>query len=184
MDRHASEAGLLIGVRRMHLPPAARTPGGWRYRRGMGRRGWALVVIGVSGLLATACGTTLATPAAPRTGPATDCIRLELATGTASPGQVVTSRLLGSRLADRRSSGLVEVTCGAKDTRVSHPVQGVTGAATPPTDRAPEDQPFDLPATAAVRFTVPQVSTGVCVVARPVRTGATVVYPRTPLDIH
>ena len=37
---------------------------------------------------------------------------------------------------------------------------------------------------ATVRFTVPRVPTGVCVVSRAVRIGTTVVVARTTLDVH
>ena len=149
----------------------------------VGPRRRSLAAVGLSALLATACGAAGTDRPVPRTGPATDGIRLELSAGAARPGQVLTTHLIGSGLGGRSSSGLVEVTCGAKDTRVSHPVQGVTGSAPPPSGRAPEDQPFALPAGLPVRFTVPQVTTGVCVVARPVRIGTTVVFAQTRLQI-
>jgi hypothetical protein len=144
----------------------------------------ALGVVGVWALLATGCGAAVSGPPVPRYGPATDGIRLELSAGTASPGQLVTTRLVGPDLEGRSSSGLVEVTCGVKDTRVSHPVQGLTGAATPPSGRAPVDQPFALPAAVAVRFAVPPIHTGACVVSRPVRKGTAVVFAQTPLQIR
>jgi len=153
--------------------------GGTRTRR----RRWLLIPTGATALLAAACGTT-AGPTVPRTGPSTAGIRLELSPGAARPGQVVTARLLGDGLGGRTSSGLVEVTCGIKDTRVSHPVHGVTGDAPPPAGRAPVDQPFTLPADVAVRFVVPPVVDDGCVVSRPVRDGTTVVFARTPLGIR
>jgi hypothetical protein len=149
-----------------------------------GPRRRALAVAGVSAVIASACATAASDPPVPRTGAAIDGIRLVLSTGAAATGQVVTARLTGNGVGGGSSSGLVEVTCGVKDTRVSHPVQGVSGAGPPPSGRAPVDQPFDLPAGATVRFTVPRVPTGVCVVSRAVRIGTTVVVARTTLDVH
>ena len=160
-----------------------RPPRRWLTQVLAGPHRWVPIAVSVMALLATACGSAVTDPPVPRTGPASDGIRLELSTGAARPGQVVTARLVGRGLDSWSSSGLVEVTCGAKDTRVSHPVQGVTGTAPPPSGRAPEVQPFVLPAGVALRFTVPQVSTGICVVSRSVRAGAAVVSTRTPLEI-
>jgi|GEM_PF-1651827 len=150
--------------------------------RPRGRR-WGLAVVALAAVATAACGSAAAAPA-PRTGPPTDGIRLQLSTGSASTGEVVTTLLVGSGLDGLTSSGLVEVTCGVHDTRVSHPVQGVTGTAAPPTGRAPVDQPFDLPATAALRFTVPPVAHEVCVVSRSVHTGNTVLFIRSPLSVR
>ena len=55
-------------------------------------------------------------------GPETGGVHLVLDARSATPGTVVSAVVLGDPQA--LTSRIVEITCGAKDTRVSHPVVG------------------------------------------------------------
>jgi hypothetical protein len=96
-------------------------------------------------------------------------------------GGVVSATVVGDPLA--RTSQVVEITCGVKDTRVSHPVLGMPGPGRPSADRVPSEMPIGTFAVTSLSFRVPDIPSGTCSVYRTVYPGSKRLEPGASLYV-